>query len=165
MYKKNVIIDLTKCTKDECLKFAEMVEKDEIKEKTLKKFIYSYINDKYSEEDAINLIKNIIIIRHNVNLSKTGFLAYSGRLLLTAAKFINNERSLNFKILYALCLSHFNPQHTDFIDNPIKEIIVEINSRFECLVNEEKDDAYFLKNTFEELIKKNKKCYKFLYGI
>eukprot|EP00833_Pecoramyces_ruminatium_P014633 jgi/Orpsp1_1/1188665/evm.model.d7180000066370.1 len=138
MNKKKIEIDFTKCTKEECLRFAKMVVNDEIKEKTLKKLFYSFINNKYSEEDAINLIKNIIIIRYHVNLSKTGFLAYSGRLLLTAAKFINKKGSLNFKILYALCLTQFNPQHTDFIDNPIKEVIVEMNSRFYCLVNKEK---------------------------
>jgi len=69
-------------------------------------------------------------------MSKTEFMAYSGRLLLTAAKFIKIEGSLDFKILFTLCLSQFNKKQTDFKKDAIKEIIDEINTRFNCLVKE-----------------------------
>ena len=39
-------------------------------------------------------------------------------LLLTVAKFIKKkEGSMNFKILYALCISQFNKDYTDFKEN------------------------------------------------
>jgi len=108
-------------------------------------FIYIYLNFIYNhtEEKAIKLIENVTLIKH-VNLINTEFLAYSGRLLLTAAKFIKKEGSLNFKILYALCLSQFNEQQTDFKDIASKEIIQEMNCRFYCLTEKEMDYAYFI---------------------
>jgi len=167
MDKGNFKIDLIKCTKEECIQFAEKIVKDKIEEDELKNiFDYYIIKDDYKEEDAVNLIKNVILIVQNVNLSKTEFNTYSGRLLLSAAKYIKIEGSLNLKILYALCLSQFNENQTDFKNEAIYEIIYEINRRIKCLVKREKDNAYFIQNiqrTFKELVDKNRKKYSFYF--
>jgi len=164
MEKKNFKIDLINCTKNECLQFAEMIEKDQIKKRKLKNIFYHFINKNYyTEEKAIKLIVNITLVKQHVNKTKTEFLAYSGRLLLTAAKFIKKQGSLNLKILYALCLSQFNEEQTDFKNNASKEIILEMNSRFYSLTKEEMDDAYLIEKTYKDLLKKNRKKYNIYY--
>jgi len=166
MEKKKFRIYLINCTKNECLQFAEIIEKDQIKNKKIKSIFYHFINkDDYTEEKAIKLIVNVTLIKQHVNKTKTEFLTYSGRLLLIAAKFIKKQGSLNFKMLYALCLSQFNEQQTDFKDNATKDIILEINSRFYSLTKEEMKDAYFIERTYKDLTKKIEKNIIFIIKI
>jgi len=140
MVKKKKEIKFIKYTKDEWLQFVEKVENDEIK-KTKLKSIFDYFMKKKKwlfRKRSYWAIKNVVVIEHHVNLNKIDFFAYSGRLLLTIAIFktVIINRKFKFQKYYALCLSKFNERHTDFKDNILKEIIIEIDSRFECLVNE-----------------------------
>jgi len=150
-------LNLINCTRDQCLEFAEKILNDEFEEKELKSYFEGYSDD-YSEEDAINIMKNIIIIKCHLNISKVTFLAYSGRLLLNIADCVEIVANTNFKILYGLCLSQFNEEQTSFKDDACDEVISEILLRFSCLVgNDEKYEANFLKKKLRELNEKDPK--------
>ncbi|OUM67206.1 hypothetical protein PIROE2DRAFT_5477 [Piromyces sp. E2] len=157
---KEIKLNLVECTKEQCIKFAEMVLKDEFEVKELRNYFKNYGND-YTEEDAINIMKNIIIMQHHVNISNIEFLTYSSELLLKAAKCIKEEGSINYKILYGLCQSQFNERLTGFKDDATNEVIDEIRMRFYCLVNDEKIKAIYIKNTFRELAKKSERFHDY----
>lgn len=91
---------------------------------------------------------------HHVNYYGTEFTTFCGRLLLIVSKFVDNYGSQNFNILYALCMSQFNDDFTDFRDSARKEIIMDINLKFDCLIKRGKKDAWYIKKKFYKLIKK-----------
>ena len=143
--KKRIDLDLINCTRDQCLKFSNKVMNDEFKKKELKRYFKEYSKD-YSEEDAINIMKNLVIIGYYIDFSKIEYNTYSGRLLLNLTKYINIPRTSNFKILYALCMSQFNKEQTAFSEDACKEVIDEIQMRFYCLVDEiDYEEAFILK--------------------
>ena len=67
--KKRIDLDLINCTRDQCLKFSNKVMNDEFKKKELKRYFREYNKD-YSEEDAINIMKNLVIIGYYIDFSK-----------------------------------------------------------------------------------------------
>jgi len=80
---------------------------------------------------------NIVIIWYHINVSKIECLTYSGSLLLNLTKnILKTGGTTNFKILYGLCISQFNKDHTVFKDDAYEEVIAEIEERFHCLINE-----------------------------
>ncbi|OUM59909.1 hypothetical protein PIROE2DRAFT_14432 [Piromyces sp. E2] len=116
-------------------------------------FDYFY-NKKYTEKEAIDLIKNIILIHYYVTLYRTDYFTYFGRVLLKAANFIEGDENLNFKILKALFKSQFNEIGTKFRDEAKKEILLEIDERLKCLYEKEKSGEYFylIKNSYKRLL-------------
>ncbi|OUM60175.1 hypothetical protein PIROE2DRAFT_14126, partial [Piromyces sp. E2] len=152
------------CTEAECEEFSRKVDNDEIEEeKIIKTFKYFSNKDDYSREEAIKLIKNVVLIRHRVNYYRTDIITYCYRTILNVAKYVNDYGSSNFNILYALCMTQFNEDESNFRDSARREIIYDIDSRFDCLVNEEIEDAEDLQYTFNELLKVNRRCYHYLY--
>jgi len=148
--EKEIDLNLITCTREQCIKFAEEILNDEYEEKELKSYFEKYRDD-YSEEEAINIMKNLVIIRCNIDFSKTEYITYSGRLLLNMAKCIKIEGTDNFKILYGLCMSQINKEQTAFSDDASDDIINEIQIRFSCLIESEKFDAYFLRYLIKKL--------------
>jgi len=67
--KKRIDLDLINCTRDQCIEFAEKVMNDKFKNKELKRYFREYNKD-YSEEDAINIMKNLVIIGYYIDFSK-----------------------------------------------------------------------------------------------
>jgi len=123
---------------------------DKFKNKELKRFFREYRKD-YSEEDVINIMKNIAIIGRHIDFCRKEYKTYSGRLLLNLTNCINSEGTFNFKILYALCMSQFNKEQTAFREDACEEVIIEIQRRFYYLVNEEYDEkALILKNKLKK---------------
>jgi len=161
---KEYEIDFINCTEDECSQFSNKVNEDEINEvDIIKTFDYFKNKEYYSEEDAIKLIKNVVLTSHLINFYRTDYITYCGRLILTVAKFVIDYGSSNFKILYALCISQFNEDASNFKDNANGEIINEINERFSHLKDDEIEDARYLQETFHYLLKKNRKFIKYIY--
>jgi len=159
---KEYEIDFINCTEDECLHFSNKVNEDEIdNDKIMSTFDY-FKSRKYTKKEAIKLIKNVVLISHLVNYYRTDFITYCGRLLLTVAEYVNDYGSSNFNILYALCMSQFNEDCTNFKDSARFEIINEIEERFKWLVNDEIEDAKDLRDTYERLLKINERCYHYL---
>jgi len=151
---KKIDLNLKDCTREQCINFAKNVVNDEFDEEEIEDYFEKYGND-YSEEDAINIMKNIVIIWHHLNISCTVCLTYSGRLLLNLTKCIKTGETKNLKILYGLCKSQFNKDQTAFKDDACEEVVAEIEERFIYLDDEEKDDTSELLDTFRELGKKS----------
>jgi len=151
---RKIDLNLINCTREQCIDFAKNVVNDEFDEKEIKDYFEKYVDD-YLEEEAINIMKNIVIIWHHLNISSTVCLTYSGRLLLNLTKCIKTGKTKNFKILYGLCMSQFNKDQTAFKDDVCEEIISEIEEGFTCLDDQEKDVTSELLDTFRELGKKS----------
>lgn len=145
-------IDFVNCSEDECVEFAEKVIRNEFKDEQLMEIFDYFKNENYTVNEAINLIKNVVLIRKKVDLQKTVFKACSGRLLLTVADLVTEVGSINYKILYALCLSQFNEDETKLKKSARKEIIYEIENYFYCLIDEDENLASYLKEKFYDLV-------------
>lgn len=154
---KKIAIDFLNCTEDECIEFAKKIENDEIDEDNLINTLNYFKNkDDYFSEEAIEVIKNLVLTRYYVNYTKTEFLTYSGRVLLTVAEEVRLTQTLNLNILYALCWSQLNEDLTAFKDTARMEIIDEIFARFDSLCEKEKKGVKSLKKCFIECYNKSK---------
>ena len=153
---KEYEIDFINCTEKECIQFCKKLNNDEMDEnKIIKTFDYFKNRENYTREEAIKLIYNVVLATHVIDYCRTNYKTYCGRLLLTVAKYVNEYNSANYNILYALCVSQFNDDFTDFKDSARREIINDIFDRFTCLVNDEVAKADDLHSTFKELINLN----------
>ena len=160
---KEYEVDFINCTEKECIQFCKKVNNDEIDENKIKKtFDYFKNREYYTEEEALKLIYNVALATHVIDYYRTDYKTYCGRLQLTVAKYVDKYESANYNILYALCVSQFNDDFTDFKDSTRREIINDICDRFTCLVNDEVAKAEDLNSTFRELIRLNFDKYAFI---
>jgi len=160
-----VIIDFINCSEEECLQFAEKVNKDEFDNEQLKKTFNNFIFRIYTDEEAIKLIKNVSLTKYKVSHAKTFFQFYSSRTLLTVAQEFNRSGSgsSNFKILKALCYSQFNEDFTDFKENVNKYILFIIRERLNILVNEDEKLGSYYRQIFKEVTGKYEKYFSLSY--
>jgi len=156
---KDIEINFLTASENECIKFAEKVENEEIENSVIIN-TFDYFNKKeYTEKEAIILIKNIILTEHYVNEYRTDYRTYCGKTLLTAANFIEGDEDLNYKILKALFKSQYNDDELEFYDDAREEIISEIYERLKGISKKEKelDYSYQIKCEIERLLVEDKK--------
>ncbi|OUM60031.1 hypothetical protein PIROE2DRAFT_14285 [Piromyces sp. E2] len=157
---KKIELDLINCTAEQCRQFAEQILNDEFEIEEIRKYFDNYINrDDYSREDAVIIIRNLLIIRQNINKTKVEYIYYSDKLLLKVSKYIEKDESVTVKILYGLFLSVIDKEHGHNIlrDDSAIEVIDNIYMRFYFFNKDEKEGAYFIREQFKELIKKSDK--------
>jgi len=158
-------LDIINFTNEECITYAKKIKSGEIPFSEIKDYLENFAKiDNYTEVDAIQIIKNITLFTFIVPCERIDFQTCCGKIMLNAAKFINTEGSLNFKILYALCMSQFNEDKTAINENWREEILMIILGRFAALVKDDKTYATNLMYKYNEIMESNTKLYVYHYN-
>ncbi|OUM67189.1 hypothetical protein PIROE2DRAFT_5457 [Piromyces sp. E2] len=161
---KKIELDLINCTIEQCRQFAKQILDDEFEIEEIRKYFDKYINrDDYSKEDAIIIMRNLVIIRHNINKTKIEYMTCSDKLLLKVSKSIKEKETISLKILYGLFLSQINKEHSSIRDDATDEVFSDIYMRFFFLNKEEEKNVYDIRRELNELLQKSSrfKIYSF----
>jgi len=146
-------------------RFADAISEGEIVESKFNKIFDNIINKEYTEEEAIIVIKNIIIAQYQVNFNRTDFQVRIEEALLYLATFINKEGSINVKLIYALFSVAFEVEELKEEGDEIAityekntktngNIFLELNERLKTMSEKDKPLVLLEKEVFSDSIKR-----------
>jgi len=103
-------IDFLTSSEDYIKIFGDMADEGLFKYSELKEIFDKVKKTKYTREEIIIVIKNIILASFQVSFERTDFHTLSGDALLQLADTFEIDGCLNLKILYALFLYIFKKE-------------------------------------------------------
>eukprot|EP00833_Pecoramyces_ruminatium_P007162 jgi/Orpsp1_1/1181194/evm.model.c7180000076248.1 len=126
MGSEKLDINFTTISELDCLIFSKKLDLGEIKGSDLKNIVENLKSKKYSEEEAIITIKNIIIVLFDISYDRTDIQTYCGDALLYLTNYIKVEGSENYKILYAEYRSQVEKDEKSLKKNTNKIVLDDI---------------------------------------
>jgi len=142
-----------------------MADEGLFKYSELKEIFDKVKKTKYTREEIIIVIKNIILASFQVSFERTDFHTPSGEALLQLADTFEIDGSLNLKILYALFLYIFKKEKSERSGYALKftiplQLRIEIHNRL-CHLSKrdkQKETGILIKRVCDDLLAlRNKK--------
>jgi len=152
-------IDFLTTSEEDIRYFGDMADEGLFKYSELKEIFDKVKKTKYTREEIIIVIKNIILASFQVSFERTDFHTLSGEVLLQLADTFEIKGSLNLKILYALFLYIFKKEKSEKSDYSLNyriplDLCIELYNRVYNLSksDEQKETGILIKRVCEELI-------------
>jgi len=116
-------IDFLTAEEEKCIEFGEKVMSGEIKHSKMKSLLKAVRKRKYTEEEAIIVIKNLVLAWDYVSAYRGDFKLYCGKALLYTSKFVKTKGTLNYGIVYALYKTQFD-ENSETLKKGFRDVLV-----------------------------------------